>query len=165
MAVERKLAGKKKMPGIKNSGFVAGNAKVAMIPSASSQSLGSFLNASLAPQTNMITDGWVGYNGAGENFQHEAVALGAPKNAGEYLPLVHLQFNNLKSWLRGTFHGVSPKYLPAYLNEWNYRFNRRFLISDLFKYVIRRVVNTVAITYKQIKQGPEHVKPAHALCG
>lgn len=165
MAVERKLAPEKKMPGIKNSGFVAGNAKVAMIPSASSQSLGSFLEASLAPQTNMITDGWAGYSGPGKSFGHEPVVLGNPKNAGEFLPLVHLQFNNLKSWLNGTFHGVSPKHLPAYLNEWNYRFNRRFLISDLFKYVLKRVTESAAVTYKEIKNGPDSMEPIHGLCG
>jgi len=165
MAVERKLAPKKKMPGIKKTGFVAGNARVAMIPSASSQSLRSFLKASLSPQTNMITDGWAGYNGSGDSFQHEAVVLGNPKNAIEFLPLVHLQFNNLKSWLNGTFHGVSAKHLPAYLHEWNYRFNRRFLISNLFQYVIKRVANTAAITYKEIRQGPDQMKPIHGLCG
>ena len=165
MAVERKLAPKKKMPGIKKSGFVAGNAKVAMIPSASSQSLETFLEASLEPGANMITDGWGGYSGMGEDFQHEAVVLGNPKNAGEVLPLVHLCFNNLKSFIRGTFHGVSPKHLPAYLNEWNYRFNRRFMISDLFKYLIKRVTISDPVTYKEIRQGPNQMEPVHALCG
>jgi hypothetical protein len=165
MAVERKLAPEKKMPGIKKSGFVAGNAKVAMIPSASSQCLETFLEASLEPGANMITDGWGGYSGPGENFQHEPVVLDNPKNAGEVLPLVHLQFNNLKSWLRGTFHGVSPKHLPAYLNEWNYRFNRRFMISDLFKYLLKRVNKSVAVTYEEIKNGPDLMEPVHGSCG
>lgn len=165
MTVERKLAPKKKMPGIKKSGFVAGNVKVAMIPSASSQSLKTFLQASLEPCANMVTDGWPGYSDPGQDYQHEAVVLGNPKNAGEVLPLVHLQFNNLKSWLRGTFHGVSPKHLPAYLNEWSYRFNRRFLISDLFKYVLKRVTSSMAVTYKEIKQGPTLMETIHAPCG
>jgi hypothetical protein len=165
MAVERHLARGNKAPGIKKTGFVAGNAHVAMIPSASSQNLKSFLKASLAPQTNMITDGWAGYSGSGESFQHEPAVQGNPNNAGEFLPLVHLQFNNLKSWLNGTFHGVSPKYLPAYLHEWNYRFNRRSLISNLFQYVIKRVANTASITYKEIRQGLDQMKPVHALCG
>jgi hypothetical protein len=32
---------------------------------------------------------------------------------------------NLKAFLLGTYHGVSPKYLQEYLNEFSYRFNRR----------------------------------------
>ena len=33
------------------------------------------------------------------------------------LPWIHKVFSNLKTWLRGTFHGVSPKHLPRYLQE------------------------------------------------
>ena len=155
MAVERKLARGKKMPGVKRTGFVAGNAKVAVLPSACAANLGSFIQASLTPGTNMLTDGWAGYISPGQNFRHEPVGQGDPKNAGVILPLVHLQFNNLKSWLNGTFHGVSPKHLPAYLQEWNYRFNRRGLSSNLFQSVIRRVVNMADVTYKEISQGPK----------
>ena len=165
MAVERKLARGKKTPGVKQSGFVAGNARVAMITSASAQNLGSFLNHSLAPGANLLTDGWAGYNASGKNFQHEPCTQGCARNAGSLLPLVHIQFNNLKTWLNGTFHGVSSKHLPSYLQEWSYRFNRRNLISDLFQYVMRRVANAAAVTYKEIVQGVTTVKPVHGLCG
>lgn len=163
MAVERKLAKPKKMPGIRKSGFVAGNAKVAVAASASADALGPFLKASLAPGTNLLSDGWPGYTPAGKRFQHEPVTQAKPNNAGNVLPLVHLQFNNLKSWLNGTFHGVSPKHLPAYLQEWNYRFNRRSFISDLFRYVMRRMTDSIAITYEQIRHGPTALKPVHGL--
>ncbi|EQD79625.1 putative transposase, partial [mine drainage metagenome] len=46
--------------------------------------------------------------------------------AETFLPIVHLVFSNLKTWLRGTHHGVSPQHLQAYLNEFTFRFNRRF---------------------------------------
>lgn len=163
MAVERKLAPPRKMPGIKGTGFVAGNAKIALIPSASSQNLSSFLKDNVAPGANIITDGWAGYSSANQRFEHEAVTLGNPKNAGEFLPLVHLQFNNFKSWVKGTFHGVSKKYMPAYLDEWNYRFNRRSLISNLFQYVLRRVTHSTPITYNEIGLGPSLMKPLHGL--
>jgi hypothetical protein len=32
---------------------------------------------------------------------------------------VHRVFGNLKTWLRGTFHGVSGKHLPRYLAEFS----------------------------------------------
>jgi len=34
-------------------------------------------------------------------------------------------FTNLKAGIRGTFHGVSKKYMPRYLDEFEFRFNRR----------------------------------------
>ena len=37
-----------------------------------------------------------------------------------------LVFANLKTWLIGIHHGVSHQHLQAYLNEFTFRFNRRF---------------------------------------
>ena len=42
-----------------------------------------------------------------------------------YLPHRHAVLSNLKSWLRGAFHSVSPKHLPSYFDEFVYRFNHR----------------------------------------
>jgi hypothetical protein len=67
------------------------------------------------------------------------------------LPTSHMQISNLKSWLNRTFHGVSKKHLSRYLMEWNYRFNPRKLISNLFGYVIRRLMSKKPITDKQVK--------------
>ena len=137
------------MSGTKKTGFVAGNARGAMIPSASSQSSKFFLRASFSPQTNMIADGWAGYRNSPKKFPHELGVLNNFKSAVEFLPLAYLQFNDLESWLNGTLSGVSPKHLSAYLHEWNYRFNRRYLISKLFPYVIKRVANIAAVTTKK----------------
>lgn len=165
MAVERKPARKDQMPGIKKTCFVVGSAKVAMIASAGSGDIGPFLQHSLSPGTNMLTDGWSGYFSPGQNFKHEPTVQGSPANAKRILPLVHLQFSNLKSWLNGTFHGVSPKHLPAYLQEWNYRFNRRSIITDLFQYIIKRAANSFAVTYKEVKQGMKPINALHGSCG
>ena len=37
---------------------------------------------------------------------------------------------------RGTFHGVSPKHLPRYLQEFSYRFDRRARESELFFFIL-----------------------------
>ena len=165
MALERKPDRGKKAKGINNSCFVAGNARMAMAPSACAQHLGLFLKTSLKPGTNLLTDGWVDCIKPGNAFLHEPIALANPNEAGKVLPLVHIQFANLKYWLHGTFHGVSPKHLPCYLQEWNYRFNRRGIIANLFQYIIRRVVNSAAISYKGIATGVNPMKCADAPCG
>ena len=61
------------------------------------------------------------------------VEAGDPEVAEEYLPIVHLVFSNLKSWLTGCHHGVSPQHLQAYLNEFTFRFNRRFYPFNAFR--------------------------------
>ncbi len=37
---------------------------------------------------------------------------------------VHIVVWNLKTWLRGTFHGVSPKHFLRQLQQFSYRFDR-----------------------------------------
>ena len=60
-------------------------------------------------------------------YEHFAVAeCGDPEVAEQYLPIIHLVFANLKTWLIGIHHGVSHQHLQAYLNEFTFRFNRRF---------------------------------------
>jgi Transposase zinc-ribbon domain/ISXO2-like transposase domain len=49
------------------------------------------------------------------------------------LPHIHRVFSNLKTWLLGTHHGrIEQKYLQAYLNEYTFRFNRRFWRGPVF---------------------------------
>ncbi|MBK1633656.1 hypothetical protein CKO31_23515 [Thiohalocapsa halophila] len=50
-----------------------------------------------------------------------------PEEADGWLLWVHLVIANLKRFLLGTFHGaVRPHRLQEYINEFVYRFNRRF---------------------------------------
>ena len=53
--------------------------------------------------------------------------------AEEFLPIIHLVFANLKAWLIGIHHGVSAQHLQAYLNEFTFRFNRRFYPFNAFR--------------------------------
>jgi transposase-like protein len=94
-----------------------------------------FVHAAVEPGAQVVTDGWGGYNSLTEKgYRHVPVALsGNPDMADAYLPLVHLVFGNLKSWLRGCHHGVSPQHLQAYLNEYAFRFNRRFYPLNSFR--------------------------------
>ena len=62
--------------------------------------------------------------------QHEARVTPANKVDG-WLPWVHIAIGNLKTFLLGTFHGVSGKYLQEYLDEFCYRFNRRFFEKEI----------------------------------
>jgi len=54
-----------------------------------------------------------------------------PVQASDWLPWVHIAIANLKRFLLGRFYGVSPKYVQEYLNEFCYRFNRRFWEQQL----------------------------------
>lgn len=51
-------------------------------------------------------------------------------------PHIHRVFSNLKTWLRGTHHGVEPRYLPNDLDEFVFRFNRRHTPMAAFQTVL-----------------------------
>jgi len=42
------------------------------------------------------------------------------------LPWIHRVFSLLKRWALGTYHGLRREHFDAYLNEYVFRYNRRF---------------------------------------
>ena len=59
----------------------------------------------------------------------------------------HLVFSNLKTWLNGIHHGVSAKRLQAYLNEFTFRFNKRFYPFNAFRSLLGLAGGATAPTY------------------
>ena len=68
-------------------------------------------------------------------------------------PMIHLVFSNLKTWIKGTHHGVSPQHLQSYLDEYVFRFNRRFYPMTAFHSVLGLAAKTVPPTYEQLYSG------------
>ncbi len=87
-------------------------------------------------------------------FHHHSETQGSPERAVELLPWAHTIFSNLKTWLRGTYHGVSKKHLDRYLQEFVYRFNRRRFEHALFEHVIRVAATAPPLTYGQLTAEP-----------
>lgn len=67
-----------------------------------------------------------------EGYYHFPKVMKTTEIIKEHLPWVHILISNFKNTIRSTFHGVSTKYLQRYLDEYTYRFNRRFWEPELF---------------------------------
>ncbi len=108
-----------------------GRVRLRSIPDASAGSLIPFVLESVKKGTIVHTDGWSSYAGlAKEGYDHRPVSQSKDQ---QYMPHVHRIFSNIKTWLLGTHHGrVSKKHLQAYLNEYTFRFNRRFWRGPAF---------------------------------
>jgi len=136
-----------------------GRLRLAPLADASAASLDAFLAAHVAEPATVATDGWRGYLGlpAG-GCDHEPINLGATRGAAALrLPGIHLVFSLVKRWLLGTHHGaVGEKHLPAYLDEYVFRFNRRTatLVSHGFARLIEQAVKTRPATYREIIATP-----------
>jgi len=150
--LERKPSTK---PNKRRNGRYAGRVRLAVVPNRSEKSLCAFVKSAIEPGTLIVTDDWVSYGSLESlGYQHFAVPqLGDPNMTDEYLPLVHLVFSNLKTWLQGTHHSVSPKHLQAYLNEFTFRFNRRFYPFNAFRSLLGIAGGAESPTYRGLYTG------------
>ena len=65
---------------------------------------------------------------------------------------VESAFSLLKRGIMGSWHKISAKHLPAYLDEMTFRFNRRKR-SDLFIDTLRHMVTARALTFEALTTG------------
>lgn len=133
----------------RRGGRYAGRLRLAVAPNRTAKTLTGFVVDSVMPGTMVVTDDWAGYDGLAKlQYQHLAVAeRGEAKAAEDYLPIVHLIFSNMKSWLLGVHHGVGPQHLQAYLNEFTFRFNRRFYPFNAFRSLLGVAADVEGPTY------------------
>lgn len=80
----------------------------------------------LQPDAVTRTDAFPSLEGLAIQSRHIA-KITPPEEADAWLPWVHIAISNFKRILLGTYHGaVRSHRLQEYLDEFVYRFNRRF---------------------------------------
>lgn len=121
-------------------GKFANRVRLKVIPNASGVILLSYIKDNIEEGSTVKTDEWVGYLGL------EKAGYNHVKTAN--LPHIHRVFSNLKTWLRGTHHGVSKQHLQAYLNEFTFRFNRRKTPMAAFQTVLGLAKERKGPTYR-----------------
>lgn len=133
----------------RRGGLYAGRLRLHVAPDRSAKSLEGFVLDSVQPGTHITTDDWSGYDHlALQGYRLTQVAQRGDADITEkHLPLIHLVFGNLKTWLNGVHHGVSPQHLQAYLNEFTFRFNRRFFPFTAFQSLLGIGAATEPTTY------------------
>lgn len=140
----------------RRGGRYAGRLRLEIVPNRGERALCGFVEAAVEPGATVITDAAPAYTKLFKlGYDHLPVVEGGdPKVAEEFLPIVHLVFSNLKAWLQGTHHGrVEPKHLQAYLNEFAFRFNRRFYPFNAFRSLLGIGANGESPTYADLYSG------------
>lgn len=147
-------------------GRYAGRVRLEVRPDRSAKSLVGFAEGAVEPGTQIVSDARDGcHELTQKGYRHLPVTMsGNPAMAEAYLPIVHLVFSNLKSWLLGCHHGVSPQRLQAYLNQFTFRFNRRFYPFNSFRSSLGIGGRAVAPTYDGLYSGEwQHPRCSVAL--
>lgn len=109
--------------------FHLGRLRAEIVPDASQATLTAFLERNVKLGSTIISDAWQGYAALSPSFDHQSINQSALKRAGfdpNAVPGVHRVIGNLKTCLLGTYHGVGADHLDRYLDEFVFRFNRRF---------------------------------------
>lgn len=102
-------------------GFVA----MQVVEQVTQEHVRAFAQQTLSPGQTLHSDALHALRVLAEEHHHIAKVT-PPEMASEWLPWVHVVISNLKSYLLGTYHGISGRYVQEYLDEFCYRLNRRF---------------------------------------
>jgi transposase-like protein len=117
-------------------GFIAMEA----VESVSKKAIESFAKRRILANQEVHTDGLHANKGVAPHVTHISKVTPA-EMVDEWLPWVHIAIANLKRFLLGTFHGTTKHYLQNYLNEFCYRFNRRFWEAEIPNRLMRLCVD------------------------
>jgi transposase-like protein len=134
----------------------AGRLRLRVVATRGAADLTTFVTENVAKGSTVRTDAWHSYDTLSSlGYVHDRLTLaGDPDKAEAHLPMIHLVFSNLKTWILGTHHGaIAQHHLQTYLNEYVFRFNRRFYPMTAFNSVLGLAAHATSPTYESLYSG------------
>lgn len=130
----------------------AGRIRLQILPNKMAVNVNQFTQNCIAPGASIVSDDGAEFSSLNKlGFKHEAVAMRGDKiKMDSTLPMISVVTANLKTWIDGTFHGVIKKHLQSYLDEFMFRFNRRFYRAVSFRSLLELGTLTPGVTYKAV---------------
>jgi len=107
-----------------------GYLKMKVIDSLKKKDIANYTGKLIDTGTYIVTDGSNSYNDLHENYNHNPQVV-SKKELVKHLPWVHIVISNSKRLLLNTYHRIDDDFLQSYLNEFCFKFNRRYF-DDLF---------------------------------
>ena len=130
VSVESKDAGEKYNPKKHGKERQVGYLKMKVITSLKKEDVSTTVGQSVKKGTKIVSDNSTSYVGLNENFDLHARTI--PKNeVMKALPWVHTAISNAKRLLLDVHHRIDDDFLQNYLNEFCFKFNRRYF-DNLF---------------------------------
>jgi len=126
----------------------SGRIRLAMIADSSAASIAAFVKANVKRGTTLLTDGHKSFPGL-KGYRHDPHVVGKMA-AHIVLPWIHRAFSLMKRWSLGTYHGLRRKHVDTYLNEFVFRYNRRFYRHVSFETLLGHVTHNEPASYWDI---------------
>jgi transposase-like protein len=124
--------------------------KMEVIPDVKGSTLVSFANTSIKAGSKINSDALGSYRAlAKAGFEHDAKEFN-PVERPDHLKWLHTVISNSKAFIAGTYHGLAERHLQAYLDEFCYRFNRRWFKGEGFNRLLTCCAQTPTVTYSEL---------------
>lgn len=136
---------------VETDGRFIGRTYLEHLQCGTAKTIESFIDKCVRPGVVIKTDGHPVYQFLKQHYEHRAYKM--YRNKGDIeknLPKIHIIIANLKMWLAGTFNCMPYKHAQRYLDEFCFRFNRRWKLENIFDKLIIRAVVTAPITYAEL---------------
>jgi len=140
-----------------------GDVRFKMLQRVTSDQLGQFIAENADLSCRLITDEFPGYKQVGKAFicGHETVT----HTAGEYVRAgtdIHSNtvegvFSLIRRGVMGTFHSVSRKHLPNYLNEFQFRWNTRKMDDGQRVAAAIKKIDGKRLEYRESVENPPYL--------
>ena len=145
-----------------------GDVRFQMMQRITAENIGKFVAENADLSCRIITDELPVYNRVGRAFSggHERVT----HSAGEYVRRgtdVHSNtvegvFSLIRRGMMGTFHSVSRKHLPNYLNEFQFRWNTRKMSDGQRVAVAIKQIDGKRLEYRESVENPPYLVQSSA---
>lgn len=141
---------------------LAGRIRAQKLLNKTASAVDPFVRDCIAPGATITSDdGHEFTNLLSLGYKHQAVPMHGDRiKMDSYLPMVSRVTANLKTWIDGTFHGVGKPHLQTYLNEFMFRFNRRFFRASSFLTLLGLGVLHTGLTYREVYGAARQENPA-----
>jgi transposase-like protein len=110
------------------------------------------IKSTVKENSNVYTDEWHAYKDLGKWFNHQIVNHSAKEYVNQKASTNSIEgfWSHLKRGINGTYHWVSKKHLPKYVDEFTLRFNtRKYKEQERFDLLLLSVVNK-RLTYQEL---------------
>ena len=121
-----------------------GRIRADVVPSRKATTLQPHVAKYVLPQSTIFTDEWPSYTGLDGRYRHHRVRHSEKVyvSGNVHTQTIEGFFSNLKRGIAGTYHSVSSKWLPSYLNEFAWRYNHRHDSRAMFRQLLVRAARS-----------------------
>ena len=109
-----------------------GHLKMLVINDLKSATINSLVENNVAKESTIDSDDSTSYVNLKDIVKEHRPQVIPKEEIGKALPWVHIAISNAKRMLLDIYHDIRPEYLQNYLNEYCYKFNRRYFGENLF---------------------------------